>query len=79
MLLALRTVNAVLLLALVACIAGAIAGLIIFAPFILGAWFLNLMALLGWEQLIADRDTEPAKTEKEGFEPSMEEFTPITP
>lgn len=57
MLLVLRIINVVLLLALVTCIAGAIAGLIILAPFVAGAWFLNLMALLACERL------EPAPNE----------------
>jgi hypothetical protein len=51
MLLVLRKLNIVLLVSLVASIAGAIAGLIILAPFIAGAWFLNLMAILGYERL----------------------------
>ena len=50
MLTLLRLVNVVLLLSLVACIAGALAGLIVFVPFLAGAWFLNAMALVGFEE-----------------------------
>jgi len=46
----LRTANIVLLLALVGCFAGALAGLIILAPFVAGAWLLNLVALLSYEE-----------------------------
>ncbi len=70
MLLVLRMINVALLLALVTCIAGAIAGLIIFAPFVAGAWFLNLMALLGCERL------EPAPTEAA---PALESGRDIAP
>jgi hypothetical protein len=43
----LRVVNLMFLLALVACLAGAMAGLIVFAPFVGGAWFLTLLAITG--------------------------------
>ena len=44
--LVLHTGNVFLLLALIGCIAGALAGLILFVPFVAGAWGLNLMAIL---------------------------------
>ena len=50
MLTMLRIANIILLLALVACLAGALAGLIIFAPFVGGAWLLNLVALTSYEE-----------------------------
>jgi hypothetical protein len=45
----LRVVNLMFLLALLACLAGALAGLIVFAPFVGGAWFLTLLAITGAE------------------------------
>jgi hypothetical protein len=50
MLTLLRIANVVLLLALFGCLAGAMAGLIVVAPFVGGAWLLNLMALVGYEE-----------------------------
>ena len=44
---ALRLINLMFLFALVACLAGAIAGLIVFAPFAVGGWFLTLLAIVG--------------------------------
>jgi len=43
----LRLLNLFLLLSLVGCLAGAMAGLIVFAPFVGGAWFLTLIAITG--------------------------------
>jgi hypothetical protein len=45
----LHAANAALILAMVGCLAGALAGLIVFFPFVAGAWALNLMALLAYE------------------------------
>src|SRR3954453_7525170 len=45
----LRMLNLILLLGLVACLAGAMAGLIVFAPFFGGGWFLTLVGILGSE------------------------------
>src|SRR6266545_7662728 len=42
----LRVLN-LILLGLVACLAGAMAGLIVFAPFVGGAWLLTLLAIAG--------------------------------
>jgi hypothetical protein len=50
MLTLLRIANVVLLLALLGSLAGAMAGLIVLAPFVAGAWLLNLTALLGYEE-----------------------------
>jgi hypothetical protein len=46
----LRVTNVTLLLALVACFAGALAGLIVLVPVVGGAWALNLMALVSWQE-----------------------------
>ena len=45
----LRLFNLVFLLGLVACFAGALAGLIVFAPFVGVAWLLTLLAIAGFE------------------------------
>ena len=45
----LRVVNLLFLLTLLGCLAGAMAGLIVFAPFVGGAWFLTLLAIAGNE------------------------------
>jgi hypothetical protein len=50
MLTMLRIVNVLLLLAMVGCVAGALAGLIVLLPVVGGAWFVNLMALVGYEE-----------------------------
>jgi hypothetical protein len=42
-----RITNIVLIIGIVACCAGALAGMIVLLPFVVGAWLLNLMALLG--------------------------------
>ena len=46
----LATANLVLLVTLVACLAGALAGLIVLVPFVGGAWGLNLTALVAYER-----------------------------
>jgi uncharacterized SAM-binding protein YcdF (DUF218 family) len=46
----LRLANVLLLLSLVGCLAGALAGLAVFVPFVAGAWALNLMALAAYEE-----------------------------
>jgi hypothetical protein len=45
----LRLLNLMFLLGLVTCLAGAMAGLIVFAPFVGGAWFLTSIAISGCE------------------------------
>ena len=45
----LRLFNLMFILGLVACLAGAMAGLIVFAPFVGGAWLLTLLAIAGSE------------------------------
>ncbi len=50
MLALLRLVNVILLVSLVVSILGAMAGLILFAPFLAGAWVLNAFALVGYEE-----------------------------
>jgi hypothetical protein len=46
----LSTANVVLLVSLVACLAGALAGLVVLVPFVGGAWGLNLAALVAYER-----------------------------
>ncbi len=50
MLTLLRLMNVILLVSIVACILGALAGLILFVPFLAGAWVLNAFALAGYEE-----------------------------
>jgi hypothetical protein len=45
----LRLRNLMFLLSLVGCLAGTMAGLIVFAPLVGGAWFLTLLATVGSE------------------------------
>jgi hypothetical protein len=45
----LLVLNLMFLLGLVACLARAMAGLILFAPFVGGAWILTLLAIVGSE------------------------------
>jgi hypothetical protein len=45
----LRVLNLLFLLVLVGCLAGAMAGLIVFAPFAAGAWLFSLLATVGSE------------------------------
>jgi hypothetical protein len=47
---ALHAMNIVLVLGMVGCLAGALAGLIVLFPFVAGAWGLNLMAILAYEE-----------------------------
>jgi hypothetical protein len=48
---ALHAMNVALILAMIGCLAGTLAGLIVLFPFAAGAaWGLNLMALLAYEQ-----------------------------
>jgi hypothetical protein len=54
----LRLANVVLLVSIVGCILGALAGLIVFVPFLAGAWALNLVALLAYERDVLPRTTE---------------------
>jgi hypothetical protein len=46
---ALHSANVALILAMIGCLAGALAGLIVLFPFVAGAWGLNLVALLAYE------------------------------
>ncbi|MGZ4335451.1 MAG: hypothetical protein ACXVRJ_14435 [Gaiellaceae bacterium] len=50
MLTLLRLVNVVLFVSMIACFLGALAGLIVFLPFLAGAWVLNGLALMGYEE-----------------------------
>jgi len=46
---ALHGANVALILAMVGCLAGTLAGLIVLFPFVAGAWGLNLAALVAYE------------------------------
>jgi len=46
----LHATNIALILAMIGCVVGALAGLIVLFPFAAGAWGLNLVALLAYEQ-----------------------------
>lgn len=46
----LHATNVALILGMIGCIAGALAGLIVLFPFVAGAWGLNLMALLAYQE-----------------------------
>jgi hypothetical protein len=48
--LALHTMNILLIVGMIGCLAGALAGLIVLFPFVAGAWGLNLMAMLAYEE-----------------------------
>ncbi|HET7449955.1 MAG TPA: hypothetical protein VFJ78_05110 [Gaiellaceae bacterium] len=45
-----RINNVLLIVAMIACCAGALAGLIVLLPFVAGAWALNLVGLLSCEK-----------------------------
>jgi len=45
-----RINNILLILGMIACCAGALAGLIVLLPFVAGAWALNLVGLLSFEE-----------------------------
>ena len=46
----LKIANIFLMVTMIGCCAGALAGLIVLLPFVAGAWALNLVALLGFEE-----------------------------
>ena len=62
-----RFTNVVLILAMIVCAAGALAGLILLLPFVAGAWALNLMALVGFEQAARSKPVS-AKGSTRGIE-----------
>ena len=53
-----RMLNVVLLIGLAGCIAGAMSGLIIFAPFFAGAWWLTTIAIVGLDPA-AEAECQP--------------------
>ena len=57
----LKLANIFLIVAMIACCAGALAGLIVFLPFVAGAWALNLVALLGGEEAARTGGAEPPR------------------
>lgn len=50
-----KITNIVLIIAMIACCAGALAGLIVFLPFVAGAWALNLVGLLAAERAATEQ------------------------
>jgi hypothetical protein len=61
----LRIANVLLLLGMIVCCAGAVAGLIVFLPVVAGAWALNLVGLLGYEEA-----AEPHMSDREQAQPA---------
>ena len=58
-----RINNILLIIAMVVCCAGALAGLIVLFPFAAGAWALNLVGLLGPEEGARSEGPRPATAE----------------
>ena len=54
-----RINNILLIIAMIGCCAGALAGLIVFFPIVAGAWALNLVGLLGFEEGARTERTRP--------------------
>jgi hypothetical protein len=54
----LRIANVFLLVGIIICCAGALAGLIVFLPFVAGGWALNLVGLLGYEEAARTAPTD---------------------
>jgi hypothetical protein len=54
----LHAMDAALILAMIGTLAGALAGLIVLFPFVAGAWGLNLVALLAYEENWASHTRE---------------------
>jgi hypothetical protein len=59
----LRINNILLIIAMIGCCAGALAGLIVLFPFAAGAWALNLVGLLGFEEGAGTERPRPAAAE----------------
>ena len=59
-----RINNILLIVAMIACCAGALAGLIVLLPFAAGAWALNLVGLLGFEEGARSERSHPAAAER---------------
>lgn len=55
-----RINNILLILGMIGCCAGALAGLIVLLPFVAGAWALNLVGLLSFEEGRETESSEPA-------------------
>jgi hypothetical protein len=58
-----RINNILLIIAMITCCAGALAGLIVLLPFAAGAWALNLVGLLGFEEAARSGGSRPAAPE----------------
>lgn len=59
-----RINNILLIVAMIACCAGALAGLIVLFPFAAGAWALNLVGLLGSEEAAKTARPQPVVREE---------------
>ena len=55
-----RINNILLILGMIGCCAGALAGLIVLLPFVAGAWALNLVGLLSFEEGARTETRRPA-------------------
>jgi len=69
-----RINNILLIVAMIVCCAGALAGLIVLLPFAAGAWALNLVGLLGFEEAARSGGSRPAAPEPV----SAHEQVPVT-
>ena len=58
-----RINNILLIIAMITCCAGALAGLIALFPFAAGAWALNRVGLLGFEEAARSEGSRPAAAE----------------
>jgi hypothetical protein len=58
----LHATNVALILGMIGCMAGALAGLIVLLPFVAGAWVLNLTALVAYENN-REPDAAPGRPE----------------
>ena len=56
-----RINNVLLIVAMIACCAGALAGLIVLLPFVAGAWALNLVGLLSCEEAAKTERPQPVR------------------
>jgi hypothetical protein len=57
----LRIANILLIIGMIACCAGALAGLIVLLPFVAGAWVLNLLALVGFDEAARTGQSDVAR------------------
>jgi hypothetical protein len=76
----LHAMNVMLILAMIGCIAGALAGLVVLLPFVAGAWGLNLAAILAYERNWAPEATPryPREVAAGALEPTLALTEPTT-